>query len=85
VLNNLGKCLALQGKTQDALVQFHEALRLNTNYVEARFNVANACLMLGRTDEAIRELERVLQLAPDFEIAARRLADARARKTAAQK
>ena len=84
-INNLGKCLALQGKTEEALMQFHEAVRLNTNYVEARFNLANACLLLGRFDEAVSELEQVLRLAPGFELAARRLADAKAKKAAVGK
>ena len=79
-INNLGKCLALQGKTEEALVQFHEAVRLNTNYVEARFNLANACMLLGRFDEAIRELQELLRIAPEFELAARRLADAKSKK-----
>lgn len=84
-INNLGKCLALQGKTEEALLQFHEAVRLNTNYVEARFNLANACILLGQLDEAVNQLEQVLRLAPDFELGARRLADAKAKKAAAGK
>jgi tetratricopeptide (TPR) repeat protein len=84
-IDNLGKCLALQGKAEEALVQFHEAVRLNTNYVEARFNLANACMLLGRFDEAIRELEEVLRIAPEFELAARRLADAKSKKAGASK
>lgn len=84
-VNNLGKCLALQGKRAEALVQFQKAVELNTNSVEAHFNLGNACMALGRVDDAIHEFEQLLKLEPDFELAARRLAEAKAIKTAPPK
>jgi tetratricopeptide (TPR) repeat protein len=84
-INTLGKCLALQGKLTEALGQFQKAVELNTNSVEARFNLGNACMALGRFDDAVREFELLLQMNPEFELAARRLAEAKAKKPAPPK
>lgn len=64
--NNLGRALAEQGDAMGALTYFTEAARLDTNYVEAHFNLASTYMTVGRTNDAIAQLNTVLRLRPDF-------------------
>lgn len=81
--NLLGLCLALIGRTEDALASFDAALALNPRYVEAHLNRAVLLNDSGRTDEAREAFELAEQLGkPDATgfpvMVANRLANAHA-------
>ena len=62
---DLGK-LYLQAKSYDfAENAFKSALKINTEHVGARFGLANAYLMQNKREEGLRELEKVIELAPE--------------------
>ncbi len=56
-----------------AIPEFQAAVRLNPDYVNARFNLGSALASAGRFDEAIQEFSEVLKLKPDFTEARRNL------------
>lgn len=64
VHNNLGIVYQLQGDHLRAILQFREALRLQPDYPAPRFLLGASLMALGRTADAIRELERALKLDP---------------------
>jgi len=51
---------------QEAKVAFEEALALDPNHVEARYNLGLACARLGLRDEARRHWEEVRLRQPDY-------------------
>ncbi len=51
---------------QEAKVAFEEALALDPNHVEARYNLGLACARLGLRDEARRHWEEVQRRQPDY-------------------
>ncbi len=53
-----------QGEIEGALEQTREALRLDSANVDARYQLATILGHLGRLDEALAELERVIEAAP---------------------
>jgi tetratricopeptide (TPR) repeat protein len=55
------------------LPHFIEASRLDTNYLEARFNMGNAYLAVGQTNSATAAFQDVLRLRADFAPAAKAL------------
>jgi tetratricopeptide (TPR) repeat protein len=65
--NNLGFVLSREaGRTDDAVAQYEEALRLSPDYAQAHLNLANALVTLpGRLNEAIGQFEASLRLKPD--------------------
>jgi Tfp pilus assembly protein PilF len=63
--NNLGISLAKVGKTDEAIEQFREALRIDGDYQEAHCNLAILLLQVGRRDEAVAHLREALRLKPD--------------------
>ena len=54
-----------------------EALRLKTDYLEARYNLGRAYLSQKQIDEAISEFTAILRRHPDFAPAQRGLIEAR--------
>lgn len=65
--NTLGTILTEQGDVDQSLVFYGEALRLDPAFIKARYNRANALQQLGRTPEAIEEVEIAMRgdSAPD--------------------
>jgi predicted Zn-dependent protease len=63
-----------QGKMDEALHYFREALNLDTNYFEARFNLGSALLRLGETNEAAAQFNEILRQKPGFRPAEQMLA-----------
>lgn len=60
-LNFLGVCRLEEGDTETGLKNLQEAVRLDPNYVAARYNLALAQLEQGRAEEAVANLRQVVQ------------------------
>jgi protein O-mannosyl-transferase len=67
--NNLGTLLEGKGQLDEAIRQYQEALRLNSDNAEARNNLGSAFTKKGQGDEAIRQLQEALRLNPDIAVA----------------
>ena len=67
--NNLAIQLLNRDELDEAVTHFEEALRLDPNYAEARFNLGNAFFRLRRAADARREYERALELNPRIAVA----------------
>jgi Flp pilus assembly protein TadD len=52
---NLGNALRAQGKTDEAIAEFREAIRLKPDHASAHTNLGNALDAQGKTDLAIAE------------------------------
>jgi tetratricopeptide (TPR) repeat protein len=63
--NNLGNAFIMEGKTQDAIEQYEEVLRLSPDDVDASFNLGDALLRVGRFEEAVGHFERALRIDPN--------------------
>jgi tetratricopeptide (TPR) repeat protein len=78
--SNLGQVLVKQGKLDEAIEHYAEAIRINPRTVKAHTNMGNALLDLGREDEAIQHLSQAVRLDPDFADAHYNLGNGLARK-----
>ncbi|GAA2640701.1 hypothetical protein GCM10010399_87880 [Dactylosporangium fulvum] len=65
-LHDRGYDLAVEGKLDQALAAFDEAVRQRPGYVTAHFDRALALNLLGRPAEAIAGFERAIQLDPGY-------------------
>jgi TolB-like protein/Flp pilus assembly protein TadD len=65
VLSSSAAALAMLGRLQDALPLAERSVRLNPSYEPARFVLGGVLLRLGRTEEAIFELDQAERLGPD--------------------
>jgi Flp pilus assembly protein TadD len=63
--DNLGNALFEEGRVDEAIRHFHEALRIKPDHAEAHYNLANALVRKGETDDAIGHYQLALQLKPD--------------------
>lgn len=63
---NLGGVLVEQGRTEDAIDQFQQALQIRPGYAETYYNLGNARLQQGRLDEAMAYFQQALQIRPDY-------------------
>ena len=65
--NNLGTALDDEGRTDEAIAQFQEVLKLKPDLAEAHGNLGNVLSKIpGRLSEAIAEYNESLRLKPDF-------------------
>jgi tetratricopeptide (TPR) repeat protein len=62
--SNLGNTLLQEGRTDEAIVQYEEALRINPDYANDRYNLGSAFLEAGRVDEAIAQYREAVRVAP---------------------
>jgi len=62
---NLADTLARKGRSDDAMVHYEEAIRLQPDYADAYYNRGNVLLAKGRIDEAIADWEKALQMHPN--------------------
>jgi tetratricopeptide (TPR) repeat protein len=63
--NNLGLLSAREGRTDEAIQQFQQALQIDPDHFIALENLGNAYRQAKRWDEAKSTLQRALQLQPD--------------------
>ncbi len=64
---NLGSALLeIPGRTQDAIAEYQEALRIYPNYAEAHNNLGAILLQSGRTTEAVAEYQAAVRIDPDY-------------------
>jgi tetratricopeptide (TPR) repeat protein len=63
--NNLAAALDDQGKTEEAIAHYREAIRINPNYADAHNNLGIALGSRGDIDEAIEHYEKALTRKPD--------------------
>jgi len=62
---NLADTLARLGRSDDAMVHYEEAIKLQPDYADAYYNRGNVLFGKGRIDEAITDLEKALQMQPN--------------------
>src|SRR6266581_2454573 len=63
----LGYALAGQGKLDEAVGEFLNALRINAEYAEAHTGLGNALGLQGNVDEAIAEYREALRINPNYD------------------
>jgi tetratricopeptide (TPR) repeat protein len=65
--------LARQGKVEEALFHYTEALRLNPTSTQVYNNLGNLLTRQGRVEEAIHYYREALRLNPDYALARKNL------------
>lgn len=63
---NLGVALAKQGRNDEAIVEYREALRLFPGYVEAHSNMGDALYAIGDLTGAIEQYREAIALNPEL-------------------
>ncbi len=63
--NNLASLLASEGKLDEAIAHFQEAVRLKPDHAKAHDSLGVALVRAGRTREAVEAFVRAVQLSPD--------------------
>jgi Flp pilus assembly protein TadD len=58
--------LAKQGRYDEAIVEFHRAIAINPDYVEAHYNLGLVLFNEGDLDGAVGEYRKALSLKPDL-------------------
>ena len=61
----LGEALVAQGRTDEAVKHYYEALRINPNLVAAHINMGVALRLEGKLDQAMEHFSKVLHLNPN--------------------
>jgi hypothetical protein len=75
---NLGAVLRMQGRNEDAIARYEDALTAMPNEPRILFELGKTLLSAGRARDAIVRFEETLVLVPSFEPARNALLDARA-------
>ena len=78
--NNLGAALAEQGKIQEAMAHYTEALRIKPDLVQAHNNLGGALAEQGKIQEAMAHFAEALRIKPDYAEAHNNLGGALARQ-----
>lgn len=65
-MNDMGVPLIGQGKLDEAIASFREALKIKPDLAAAHSNLGLALQSQGKTDEAIESFNRALKLSPDL-------------------
>jgi tetratricopeptide (TPR) repeat protein len=63
--SNLGQSLAELGRTDEAIIYFLKALKINPNYDEAHINIGIIFADQGKTEQAINHFQKVLSINPN--------------------
>ncbi len=68
VATNSGKRLLAAGDFEGAISQFHSAIRSETNYAPAHYQLGLALQLSGHKDEAREEFQKASQLDPHWSV-----------------
>ncbi len=63
---DLGFALLQQGRVDDAVFHFQQALQIRPGYADSWFNLGNALLQQGRVDDAMVHFQQALQIRPGY-------------------
>jgi protein O-mannosyl-transferase len=63
---DLGTALLQKGLIEEAIAQYHEALRIKPVFLDAHYNLGNALLQKGRIGEAIVQYREALRIKPSY-------------------
>lgn len=74
--NNLGMAYMTEGKVNDAIEQYQQAMEVDPAYALVHFNLGAALGQSGQMDSAIGEYQKAIALQPDYFQARNNLADA---------
>jgi tetratricopeptide (TPR) repeat protein len=77
---NLGLALAREGKVEEALTQYSEALKITPEHAQARNNLGSSLFEIGRVEEAILEFSKALKIDANYADAHFNLGNALARQ-----
>ncbi len=67
--NNLGVAVAEEGRIEEAIAHYREAIRIKPNYLDAHYNLGVNLMKQGRYEEAMDHYREALRIAPhDAEI-----------------
>lgn len=66
IQNNLGFELALQGRTDDAIKHYKEALSINPDFEMAYINLGKALLSQGKLDKSVNYYRALLAVKPNY-------------------
>lgn len=64
--NNLGMAYAQEGRHEEAIIQYKEAISILDFYPQIHFNLANSLMALGRVTEAEEEYYKTIEISPEF-------------------
>ena len=64
--NNLGNALVERGRTEEAVEQYLQALRMEPKFVKAYNNLGFALDKQGHTEEAVEQYLQALRIKPDY-------------------
>jgi tetratricopeptide (TPR) repeat protein len=64
--NNLGNYLYKEGRIEEAMEHYHNAIQINPNDAEVQNNLGVALAAQGRFDEAIENYRKAIQINPDY-------------------
>ncbi len=62
--NNLGVAVAEQGKIEEAIAHYREAIRIKPNYLDAHYNLGVNLTKQGRYEEAMDHYREALRISP---------------------
>jgi len=64
--NNLGMAYAQEGRHEEAIIQYKEAINILDFYPQIHFNLANSLMVLGKVAEAEEEYYQTIEISPEF-------------------
>ena len=64
--NNLGILLADEGRLDEAIAQYREALRIHPQFAFTQNNIGNALMQKDQLDQAVIHFNEALRLDPDY-------------------
>lgn len=60
IVGNIGKVYANYGLLDEAVRFYHQSLELNPDFLNSRFDLANALALQGKTTEALAQIDQVI-------------------------
>jgi len=64
--NNIGMALSAEGKNDEAITHYREAIDINPSYVDAHYNLADTFVKQNKIDQAIEHLREAVRITPSF-------------------